>query len=559
MWGEFMKSVIKRILIILCCTMLLTSSVFMSYENTLVVKAVEVSDLLKDAVDIALAAAGIWAVAQTGGAITPLLIPYIETLAGSGFDVYHYITQDETAGTTTISADFVNLVLQAYQQYREENGEKFDGVMEPGSDGYYHYDSLLLVKSGWNIVYPDSDYDLTVTYTDINTFFPMAVVVYSNRTSSENSRNQISRMYGIFYNKTENEFYAANDFDVIEGEESLKYNFSQALSGYLYVGVPQILERYTKSGNTRSWENYVFFGGSTGRHPPTASLEAYSSSIPVYHSLSAAMDGLRTGDFSGAYNYGKVPECETPAYTGTYDGGDITVPTEKLEGIQDKLDEIDQTDKDIYEKLKELLEWLLGNGGIGGGTDMTATNSWLEKIYLKVCQIYDKMNSAVEGAEQTALTKIQESLDEIIEQLKKIKRWTAIDTVVDGVDAIADWLDLIRGVLKDAKEGAGSAVASLSSAVGDSVDLMAKKFPFSIPWDILFFVSALSAEPQVPYFEIPFNIELSALDITIDYTMELDFSQLQWLSDLSRLLLSMTYAVGLMKLTFGVTSVGKEE
>lgn len=547
---------LKRIVIYLCCTVLLSSSFFMSYQVPVYAETTY-GDLLRDAVYVAGAAAGIF---FSGGTLTPaLLIPFIEALAGTGFDVYDYVTQDETAGTTTISADFVNLVLQAYQQYREENGEKFDGVMEPGSDGYYHYDSLLLVKSGWNIAYPDNDFDLTMTYTDINTFFPMAVVVYSNRTSSENSRNQISRMYGIFYNKTENEFYAASDFDVIEGEESLKYNFSQALSGYLYVGVPQILERYTKSGNTRSWENYVFFGGSTGGHPPTASLEAYSSSIPVYHSLSAAMDGLRTGDFSGAYNYGKVPECETPAYTGTYDGGDITVPTEKLEGIQDKLDEIDQTDKDIYEKLKELLEWLLGNGGIGGGTDMTATNLWLEKIYLKVCQIYDKMNSAVEGAEQTALTKIQESLDEIIVQLKKIKRWTAIDTVVDGVDAIADWLDLIRGVLKDAKEGAGSAVAAIASGVGDSVDLMAKKFPFSIPWDILFFVSVLSAEPQVPYFEIPFNIELSALDITIDYTMKLDFSQLQWLSDLSRLLLSMTYAVGLMKLTFGVTSVGKEE
>lgn len=258
---------------------------------------------------------------------------------------------------------------------------------------------------------------------------------------------------------------------------------------------------------------------------------------------------------------------------------DLSVSIDELqktiEDMQDVIDKLleqitDQTDEsEIEELLKQILEELRnqqgGGGGSGGGgdvnvdIDLSTTNSLLSKILAKVTQIFEKMNAAVEDAEQTALAKIQESLDEIIVQLKKIKRWTAIDTVVDGVDAIADWLDLIRGVLKDAKEGAGAAVASLSSAVGDSVDLMAKKFPFSIPWDILFFVSVLSAEPQVPHFEIPFNIELSALDITIDYTMELDFSQLQWLSDLSRLLLSMTYGVGLMKLTFGVTSVGKEE
>lgn len=245
-----------------------------------------------------------------------------------------------------------------------------------------------------------------------------------------------------------------------------------------------------------------------------------------------------------------------------------------VDDLKDVLDRLlgqitdNTSEKEIEELLKQILEELRkdpGTGGGGGGgdvnvdIDLSGTNTLLSKILAKVTQIFEKMNAAVEDAEQAAFTKIQESLDEIIVQLKKIKRWTAIDTVVDGVDAIADWLDLIRGVISDAKEGAGSAVTALTSAVGDSVDLMAKKFPFSIPWDVLFFVSVLSAEPQVPQFEIPFNFEISALDITVDYTMKLDFTYLQWLSDLSRLLLSMTYAVGLMKMTFGVTSVGKEE
>mgnify|MGYP002509627086 CR=1 FL=1 len=266
--------------------------------------------------------------------------------------------------------------------------------------------------------------------------------------------------------------------------------------------------------------------------------------------------------------YSYVPEDLTTSID------DLQQTVDDLSGVIDKLlgQITDITDEsEIEDLLKQILDELKNNQGGGGGgggsgggdvnvdIDLSSTNTLLSKILAKVTQIFDRMNTAVGDAEQAAFAKIQESLDEIVEQLKKIKRWTAVDTVIDGVDAIADWLDLVRGVLKDAKEGAGSAVAALSSAVGDSVDLMSKKFPFSIPWDVLFLVSVLSAEPQMPYFEIPFNIESSMLGITIDYTMELDFSQFQWLSDLSRLILSMTYAVGLMKTTFGVTSVGKEE
>lgn len=307
----------------------------------------------------------------------------------------------------------------------------------------------------------------------------------------------------------------------------------------------------------------------TGNQVANVLVSSDSRRIRVYNTYADFQDftlGKRSIYYTSNY-YDYVPE-------------DLTVSIDDLEKEIDDLSKVidqllDQISKDtdeseIEELLRQILEELRNSGGSGGGgggsggdvtvdIDLSTTNSWLSKIYAKVSQIFDKLSETVSGASDTVHIKIQESLDEIIEQLKKIKRWTAIDTVVDGVDAIADWLDLIRGVLKDAKEGAGSAVSAIASGVGDSVDLMAKKFPFSIPWDILFFVSALSAEPQVPHFEIPFNIELSALDITIDYTMELDFSQLQWLSDLSRLLLSMTYAVGLMKLTFGVTSVGKEE
>lgn len=257
-----------------------------------------------------------------------------------------------------------------------------------------------------------------------------------------------------------------------------------------------------------------------------------------------------------------------------YEPEDLTVSIDDLQKSVDDLQKIidellkrvtDKTsEKEIMELLRLILEELRKNPGGGGSSsggdvtvsvDLQETNSWLSKIFSKVSQIYEKMNSAVEDAEDAAIAKIQESLDEIIVQLKKIKGWAAVDTVIDGVDAVADWLDLIYDVLKN---GAGSAVAALSSALGESTDLMKQKFPFSMPWDILFFVSVLSAEPETPHFVIPFNFEYPALDLAVDYEMELDFTPLQWLSDLSRLILSMTYAVGLMKKTLDIVTANKE-
>lgn len=286
----------------------------------------------------------------------------------------------------------------------------------------------------------------------------------------------------------------------------------------------------------------------------------------------------RTLDDFKRYSVGSRNVYFTENYYN-YVPGDLSVSIDDLQKTVDDLkDVLDQllgqitdntSEKEIEELLKQILEALKNQGGSSGGDgpdggdinvdiDLSSTNTLLSKILAKITQIFDKMDAAVEDAGSAAMSKIQESLDEIIVQLKKIKHWTVAGTVIDAADAVADWADLILGILKDAEEGAGSAVAAIATTVGDSVDMMSRKFPFSVPWDILFFVSVLSAEPVMPYFEIPFNFEISALDITIDYTMKLDFSQLQWLSDLSRLLLSMTYAVGLLKMTAGITSAGKE-
>ena len=243
---------------------------------------------------------------------------------------------------------------------------------------------------------------------------------------------------------------------------------------------------------------------------------------------------------------------------------------------------------------------------------MSTTNSWLAKIYAKVCEIFDRMgqkdtpdqgsisensiglsdinnvlkliwantnviverlmpeddqdkdsvsgnsvsgNSIDLSETNTILDSIKAGMDDIHETLKKIKRWSAVDTVIDGVDAIADWFGLLHDILADADAGAESAVSSISSALGDAAGLMTKKFPFSIPWDLFFLISFFSAEPEVPHFEIPFRVPY----YDFEYTFVVDFGDYQWLSDVIRPILLMSYAIGLLSKTPSILSIGKEE
>lgn len=513
--------------------MLLSSSVFTSYSMT--VYAADDYDLLDGLQDICLIVLGVAAVLCPPAELTA--IGFVSILSGvlgavdGTINIYDYVT-DNGDGTYTIDQAFIQAVLDAAEQLEAQGFTDKDITTQ--NTGRYSIHYTTFYNKFWCSKHTD---------TIESCKFEGLISVISGRSA-------------IF----------------VSGPSEPTGTYSLSI-GYEY-GAQYLVEYQRQTFACGYTRNDDLLGGNT-----------YGANIPIFSDNDAYMKYLNSGTgYKDAENYRAQPLFRRhSSYTPTYSGGSVTVSRTVVQNITQKIAEVDADDtKTDDEKIEALQRYILsggtpdiGGGGSGGGypgdkdyvdnkdlpagTDLTDTNSWLKKIYLKVCQIFDKMNTAVEDAGSAAMARIQESLDEIIVQLKKIKRWTAVDTVIDGVDAIADWLDLIRGVLKDAEEGAGSAVATIASAVGDSVDTMSRKFPFSIPWDILFFVSVLSAEPQVPHFEIPFNIELSMLDITIDYTMELDFTQLQWLSDLSRLLLSMTYAVGLMRMTFGVTSAGKEE
>lgn len=563
----------KKLFIIFCCTMILFSNLFMRYTITVFAKPtldedghlhVYNWDDIKDcAVD--------W-------------VMYMASLAGAIFadrDFAKYVqnkdswvnywTEDnvtisENGTSVTFSKDLMAFIKQCIDDYaKEEQSKEENGgfILLPTTNisdvPANHFKNSQMFRTFRNIViekgclgvatnfygklsfidlFSDPDHPILLVVTNLS-----SLNAYKNNPDSPVLCNFFCADEWVLHKSAIMQF--PEDDKIYTGCSGAGHNINAGNKGYTDCSYMNI-----KEGNS---SNFCFYSVTGER-------------IRVFVSRLAAQNysvGNRKVYFTENY-YNYVPE-------------DLSVSIDDLQKTVDDLQKvIDQllgqigdnaSEKEIEELLKKILEAIQnqpgGGGGIGGGDvnvdiDLSGTNTLLSKILAKVTQIFEKMDAAVEDAGSAAMTKIQESLDEIIVQLKKIKHWTIADTVIDAADAVADWADLILGILKDAEEGAGSAVAAIAGTVGDSVDMMAQKFPFSVPWDILLFVSLLSAEPQMPYFEIPFNVELSMLDITIDYTMKLDFSQLQWLSDLSRLLLSMTYAVGLLKMTAGITSVGKE-
>ncbi|MBD5449032.1 MAG: hypothetical protein HDR28_02500 [Lachnospiraceae bacterium] len=289
-------------------------------------------------------------------------------------------------------------------------------------------------------------------------------------------------------------------------------------------------------------------------------------------------DGGRMRVFKSQAEFAEYKADQRKVYFGkdfyNYTSADITAKWDDISDTLDYMDDIlqqlldkinDSTDEStIEELLQEILDAIKNGGGGGGGVvvgpDMSAIEVLLQEILDAIRNAGGGgIGGGIGGTVSQWYQDILDYLDKILKQLKSIKRWTVIDTFIDGVDAIADWLDLIHDILSDVDDGAESAVATLSDALDDATGLLKSKFPFSVPWDIFFFVTLLAADPETPYFEVPIDFDVSAISMHIHYDFVVDFSDYKYLSDICRVVLSMTYAVGLMKMTAGIVNTKKEE
>lgn len=470
---EYIKqSFVKRIGMFVLCTCILFSTVFMSYSNTMTVKAIDDDfDVFTTLCSMALVVGGVVETVGSGGSLTPVAAGQIAlALTISGHELSEYFT-DNGDDTYTMSSEFIQLVI--------DEAAKLDEYEFTDADWYEQWSGTYKVRMNASTI-------------------PL-------RCGSTGNDGVIA------YYSYENIMLYPCCYYIVNGNYwLLTKDFVQAAAGIM-----------THSDCNNVWSVQL---------PKSERLASFSANVPLFSSRESADNYIATGTgYKDALNYKTSSFFQYGSnYSPTYSGGPVRFSKSVLDGFVDKFQEVNDQIDDVDEKLEELVEYIKG-----GGNPAEASDGWLKKIYYKLC--------------------------DILAQLKSIKRWSIVNTIVNGVDAIADWLDLIHDILSDADDGLESAVSTLSAALDDATGLLKTKFPFSVPWDIFFFVTLLAAEPEVPHFEVPIDFDVSALDMQIHYDFVLDFSDYQYLSDISRVILSMTYAVGLMKLTAGIASTKKEE
>lgn len=280
------------------------------------------------------------------------------------------------------------------------------------------------------------------------------------------------------------------------------------------------------------------------------------------------------GDFQN-YTLGKRNVYYTSNYYD-YVPEDLSVSIDDLQKTVDDLSKVidqllgqiskDTDENEIEDLLQQILDELKnnqGSGGNGGGSgggdvnvdiDLSTTNTLLSKILAKVTQIFDKISETTGSAADTAGAKIQETLDEILAQIKKIKHWTIADTAVGAADAVADWLDFLKDLFSDVDDAAEGVVGAISSTMDDAANLMKTKFPFCIPWDVYLIVSFLAEEPQTPVFSLPIKLER----LGIEEYIEIDLKDFEIVSAISRTFLTLLYCYALLNLTLKVFPIAKE-
>lgn len=150
---------------------------------------------------------------------------------------------------------------------------------------------------------------------------------------------------------------------------------------------------------------------------------------------------------------------------------------------------------------------------------------------------------------------VKDGFTDTIKELKKIKRWSALDTIIDGAGLVTDIVSLITDLLDPAKaaDAVAEFVANGADALTDVKDLVTGKFPFCIPMDILVLMETLAHEPETPVFEIPFVLER----YNIDEKVTIDLEQFQIISNISRTFLTILWCCTLMNVTTKITDMKK--
>lgn len=478
-------SFLKRIFALFCCTVLLSSSVFASYSVT--VYAVDAADVILSAASICLTVVGL---IGTGGAIT-LAAEISVSLATNGKVIHDYV-KENSDGTYTISEEFIQAVIDTAEQLEAQGFT--DADVKRQGEGYLE----------------------TYKWTVTNTYMygePYKPTDSSRRDVYIRSCEVAGRVAG-FNNVSIGTYSDGGNFTSYTHTVYGKSLNVITVSGQ---GIYSIDGKVTKKNISASTGDIIILSDVPRKSACYSGSSSFGGNFPIFSTYDAMSLYIHTGQgYKDAENYRAQPFFRRhSSYTPTYSGGPVTVNRTVIQNVTQKIEQVDADDtKTDDEKIDELRRYILsggddggddgdGGGGSGGGgntdyddnkdlpagTDLADTNSWLKKIYLKVCQIFDKMTSSAE-----------KTFDDVVNAISGLYMSLKIDEIIKYLKEITGDLDDIKGQLAEMSEQeftekTGEFLDDTMLEFSEIGEKAKNKFPFSIPNDIKLLISKMSVSP----------------------------------------------------------------
>ena len=501
----------KRLFIIFCCTLILSSNLFMYYTMPVFAKPtldddghlhVYNWDDIKDcAVD------WVMYMASNIGAIFAdhSFGEYVQNKE-SWVDYWKEdnVTISEDGKSVSFSSELMTYVKQCLDDYAKEN--------EP----YYMASTLALndIKIPYNL--QKNVYDSLVNLLNES---PSGLIVFGvdspDKFSFTDFGHWFSRLSPVKYSDNWVQFYRNDtwgDFTFQIHHVRLDVNDSPVKSWEEVVSKSYYHFQYHNLEHGACW---IFRAPKVGIGYKDISLGSMvnASVMPIISKDGRRIRVFNTyGDFQN-YTLGKRSVYYTSNYYD-YVPEDLTTSIDDLQQTVDDLSGVidqllgqitkDTDESEIEDLLKQILDELKNNQGSGGGNggggdvnvdiDLSTTNTLLSKILAKVTQIFDKVSA---GSAGTGGNVLKESLDAVLARLDNLNV-----LLKKYLSEITGDLDDIKGQLADMSEQefsekSDSFIGEVMDAFSEISEAVKTKFPFSIPNDLHIFLSKIApAQPE---------------------------------------------------------------
>ena len=266
------------------------------------------------------------------------------------------------------------------------------------------------------------------------------------------------------------------------------------------------------------------FGNLTTGNIPTSNLvgSTYSRFRIKDGTLTSVNIMQNTGDSVPVWLVGGSPGDVFAIYDGDIVSGASDIPVYDSDSLAYDVVGLTNIDGVYCNDAYDVVTW----GRTWDGTDVAGD------VVISIPQ-----EGAIEGAIAGDIP-----YEDVYEQVGVYPVDTTADSVIDGTMTIGD--AIAATVEPEASTGGGESTSETDVVM--TFDLTGV-FPFCIPFDLIDFISILSADPVAPYFEIP--IKYPTLDGMATYMVEIDLSQFDSVASLVRKMECIVFIVGLLMIT----------